>query len=399
MSRYSIVFGAAALVLSGCGSVNPNVPKGPVARALFPDREPLTAERALERYYNTIEDETLPTAPIGKSLPAEDAVVTRILVGSCNDEEIESPALAQIAREDADLFLMVGDNVYGDRDGRAYTTNDPDLTELRASFSDLAARKEFQAVRAKHPMMVAWDDHDFGANDAGATFPFRRFAERVHEHFWGLADEDVGNWDGTYYERSFGPEGQRVQVIMLDTRFFRSDLTGTDAWGEPGKERYIPSDSGFQDMLGTQQWTWLNNQLQKPADIRLIVSSIQILPTVHGYEAWATLPKERERLFDLIKATDAKGVVFVSGDRHTSFLYEDETVLDYSALELTASSLNVSFAEEADSAEIDTRQIGKGYALENFGDIDINWSERTIGLNLFDRDGQRVRQTSARFED
>ena len=42
-------------------------------------------------------------------------------------------------------------------------------------------------------------------------------------------------------QESFGPEGQRTQVIMLDTRFFRSALQATDDWGAKGKERYVPS--------------------------------------------------------------------------------------------------------------------------------------------------------------
>jgi alkaline phosphatase D len=295
-------------------------------------------------------------------------------------------------------MLMIGDNVYGDIDGGAYISNDPDLTELRNAFADLGARPEFQAARTAHPMMVAWDDHDYGANDAGGNFPFKRFAERIHERFWGLDKErDISNWDGTYYARSFGPEGQRVQIIMLDTRFFRSDLTRTDEYGAPGKERYMPSSSSMQDMLGNEQWTWLENQLAQPADIRLIVSSVQVLPTVHGWEAWSTLPNERQRLFDLIKQSGAKGVVFVSGDRHTGFLYKDEAALDYPALELTASSLNLSFATE--SAERDARQIGAGFALENFGDITIDWAGRRLSLKLLDQTGTSIREVSSSFED
>ena len=221
--------------------------------------KPDTAEAALELYYDTIPDSALPSAGEGAAMPAADAVLTRILIGSCMDEEKgPSAAMMSIAGEEADLFLMVGDNVYGDRDGRSYVNNQTDLDELRESFADLAARADFQAVRAAHPMMVAWDDHDYGANDSGKEFPFRALAERVHEVFWGLEDEDVGQWPGTYYARSFGPEGQRVQVIMLDTRFFRSSLTPTDEWGGKGKERYLPAPAGsMQDMLGAAQWTWL----------------------------------------------------------------------------------------------------------------------------------------------
>lgn len=388
----------SVLALAACSTIAPIVPDGPVARAFFPDREPMTPDRALERYYSTISDAELPVAPTGPALPADDTVLTRILLASCNDEEQISPALARLAREEADLLLMLGDNVYGDRDGPAYQNNDPDLMELRRSFADLAASEEFQAARAAHPMMVAWDDHDYGANDAGRDFPFRRFAERIHERFWGLdTEKDVGNWDGTYYARSFGPQGQRVQIIMLDTRFFRSGLTPTDEWGAPGKERYIPSTADAQDMLGASQWTWLENQLSAPADIRLIVSSIQVLPTTHGFEAWATLPDERQRLFDLVQRSGANGVVFLSGDRHTSFLYRDETVLDHAALELTSSSLNVSFATESD--ERDARQIGSGFAPENFGDVTIDWTGRRVSLNLLNQSGARVRQTSASFAD
>ncbi len=380
---------AALLSLGACvtegGGINIFTPK------------PDTAEAALELYYDTIPDSALPTAGAGAALPASDAVLSTILIGSCLDEEKgPSAAMMSIAGEDADLFLMVGDNVYGDRDGRAYVSNETDLDELRESFTDLAAREDFQAVRAAHPMMVAWDDHDYGANDSGKEFPFRGLAERVHEVFWGLEDEDVGQWPGTYYARSFGPEGQRVQVIMLDTRFFRSALTPTDAWGTKGKERYLPAPAGsMQDMLGAAQWTWLENQLQQPADIRLIASSIQVMPTVHGWEAWSALPDERQRLFDLIKKSEATGVVFLSGDRHTSFIYEQDGVLPYAAHELTASSLNVAFATE--SEELDARQVGAGYAPENYGAVEIDWEGRTIALKVKDNGGQTVRQNDLTF--
>ncbi|MBO6689913.1 MAG: alkaline phosphatase family protein [Henriciella sp.] len=380
---------AALLSLGACatevGGINIFAPK------------PDSAEQALELYYDTIPNSALPSAGAGAAMPSAEAVLTTILIGSCLDEEKgPSAAMTSIANEQADLFLMVGDNVYGDRDGRGYVNNQADLDELRESFADLAAREDFQKVRAAHPMMVAWDDHDYGANDAGKEFPFRGLAERVHEAFWGLEDEDVGQWAGTYYARSFGPEGQRVQVIMLDTRFFRSALTPTDEWGAKGKERYLPAPSGsMQDMLGAAQWTWLENQLQQPADIRLIASSVQVMPTVHGWEAWSALPDERQRLFNLIKKTEASGVVFLSGDRHTSFIYEEADILPYAAHELTASSLNVAFATE--SAEMDARQVGAGFAPENYGAVEIDWEARTIGLKIKDNAGQIVRENDLTF--
>ena len=166
---------------------------------VFPDifeGKPQSAVEALNRYYETIDPSTLPQAPEGPALPMQ-STISKILVASCNDEELDSPALAQIAKEDADLFLMIGDNVYGDRDGRDYANNQPELEELRESFADLAARPEFQAVRAKFPMMVAWDDHDYGLNDGGKHFAFRQYAELIHETFWGLGDDEVGQYPGT----------------------------------------------------------------------------------------------------------------------------------------------------------------------------------------------------------
>jgi alkaline phosphatase D len=359
-------------------------------------RAPQSAEDALEAYYRGLPDDFYPVAPEGLPLPSSDTALTRILVGSCLDEELgEAETLRSIAGTPADLFLMIGDNVYGDKDGFAYRTGDADLTELRESFSDLAAREDFQAVRKAHPMMVAWDDHDYGLNDGGKHFAFRRLAERIHERFWGLANKDVGAWPGTYYARTFGPEGQRTQIIMLDTRFFRSDLTDTDDGRVKGQERYVPSTDPNQDMLGNDQWTWLENELQKPADLRLIVSSIQVIPDVHGWEAWSRLPAERARLYGLINETGANGVVFVSGDRHAAYLYRAEDVLPYPAYEITASSFNVSYGDSTD--EMDAAQIGAGYAKTNFGSLDINWTEGTVTLSIHASDGATVEEATDKF--
>jgi alkaline phosphatase D len=359
-------------------------------------RAPQSAEEALEAYYRALPDDYYPEAPPGLPLPSSDQAISRILVGSCLDEEKgDNETLRSVAATPADLFLMIGDNVYGDSDGDAYRTGDADLTELRESFSDLAARPDFQAVRKAHPMMVAWDDHDYGLNDGGKHFAFRRLSERIHERFWGLANKDVGAWPGTYYARSFGPEGKRTQIIMLDTRFFRSDLTDTDDASVKGKERYMPSSDPNQDMLGNDQWTWLENELQKPADLRLIVSSIQVMSDAHGWEAWSRLPAERQRLYRLIRETGAQGVVFVSGDRHTGFLYKADDLLPYPVYELTASSFNKSYRDTTD--EMDARQIGAVYPKENFGSLDINWDEGTVTLAIHASDGSTVEEATDKF--
>ena len=386
-----------AMVLAGLIGLAACQAPGPISIPGL-TRSPASPEEALEAYYRTLPDDFFPRAPKGLPLPPADQPITRVLVASClNEEAAEAPALEEIAKEKADLFLMMGDNVYGDMDGKQVLSNQAELDELRESFRDLAARPDFQAVRAAHPMMVAWDDHDYGANDGGKDFPFRRLSERIHERFWGLEKQDVGAWPGTYYARTFGPEGKRTQIIMLDTRFFRTPLTRTDEYGAKGKERYVPSADVRQDMLGTDQWTWLENQLQQPADLRLIVSSVQVVATDgQGYESWSRLPLEQSRLYGLIGETGAKGVVFVSGDRHAAFLYRKEGVLDYPAYELTASSLNASFSDTTD--EMDIAQIGAGYSPENFGAIDIDWETGTAALSIKADDGATVEETTVKFK-
>lgn len=385
------VLGAAALIVAACAAP----PPPQAAPAPSPPGSPVEALRA---YYDAIPDAALPTAPAGPPLPRPDAEITRILLASCLDEELDAPAVRTLAGEKADLMLMLGDNVYGDLDtvaGPVY--DDPDLTELRSSFAELAASADFAALRRALPMMAVWDDHDYGKNDGGREFLFKEFAERIHEQFWGLRSEDAGARPGVHQARTFGPEGRRVQVILLDTRFFRSPLTRTDEYGAKGKERYIPApaDAG-QDMLGAAQWGWLEAELKKPADLRLLVSSIQVTPDVHGWEAWATLPKERAKLYDLLRSTGAGArTIFVSGDRHSAHLYANTAAGVGRAIpEITASSLNKAFSKTEVIDEHDPQRVGDNYAFANYGSIAIDWAARTVKLAIHAETGAVVREMS-----
>ena len=348
-------------------------------------RTPRTVVDALAPFYAQL-DYDPPIATPAPPLPGADAVLTSIAFGSCNTAEREIPILTTIAAEDHDLFMYVGDNVYGD-----VYSYDARMPELRAAYHELAARPEFQALRARFPMLETWDDHDYGMNDAGGRFAFKGFAQSLFLDFWGAAADDVRRTrDGIYDAHVFGPEGQRVQIILLDTRYFRSDLTVTPQRGDPGRERYIPSQDPEQTMLGAAQWAWLEEQLRQPADVRLLVSSIQVHADGHGWEAWRTMPLERDRLYRLISDTAANGVVIVSGDRHSSGLYVRNDVADYPLYEITSSSLNMSFADE--NNEAGPHRIGEMYAPVNYGVIGLDWEAGALALQIKDEAGAVVRE-------
>lgn len=316
---------------------------------------------------------------------ALDKPLARIVFGSCADQRLPQPFWTPILEAKPDLFLMIGDNVYGD-------VTSAEMDELQDAYAQLSRIAGFrQLAEAGVPMLSVWDDHDYGRNDAGADFEFKHESAQLFQAFWGIpANSPRGRHEGIYDAVTVGPEGRRVQIILLDTRFFRSAWNPTDERDTPGRERYVADPDPDKTMLGETQWAWLADQLRQTADVRLIVSSIQVITDAHGWEKWGNLPLERERLYSFIDETEANGVVFLSGDRHRGGIYRNDTALGYPLYEVTSSSLNrptTSQVTEYDPSRLDEQMILE----ENFGVVAIDWPNRRISLQLRDGEGRTVR--------
>lgn len=350
--------------------------------AQTPEAVEVTPDQLLSPYYEALKAKiNMPVAGLNPALsPA--TTLTRIAVGSCNHQSASQHMWAQIAAQNPQLFLMIGDNVYGDNgwDG------DAGLASLRSAYALQASHPEFAGFRAKVPMQAVWDDHDFGLNDAGASFPFRRWSETLFETFWG-SSETVKARPGVYQSTITGPEGKRVQVILLDTRFFRSDLKRM-AWSKdrPPLGVYLPDDSAAKTVLGAEQWAWLKAELAKPADLRILVSSTQVITDAHQFEGWTNFPGERAKLYDVLASREASGLVMLSGDRHAAGVYKAEHKGE-TFWELTSSSLNLAFGHDNDKStarEPDPARVTRFFSVENYGLIDIDWKAKKLTMTLRD---------------
>ena len=141
----------------------------------------------------------------------------------------------------------------------------------------------------------------------------------------------------------------------------------------------MPTSETTIPLLGEAQWDWLARQLRTPAKVRIIASSIQVVADEHGWECWGNYPHERQRLYDLINRTGAKGVIFISGDRHHVELSK-ETDGPYPLYDLTSSGLNQ--GDEGEHDEPNRHRIGKAYREPNFGIIRIDWRKRNPRITL-----------------
>ncbi|MEN2977110.1 alkaline phosphatase D family protein [Tistrella bauzanensis] len=338
-------------------------------------------------------------APAGARIPQPARPVTRVALMSCIHQARPAPALDLVVGYDPDIAIFAGDNVYGDVSG-------PEMTELAAAYALAATRPAFTALRRDRLVMPIWDDHDYGINDGGADFPHKAAAKALFQDFWDVsADDPRRSRAGLYHAAITGPEGRRVQVILLDCRSFRSPLIPTRGGQAPGGGRYVPSGPG-RAMLGADQWAWLADQLRQPAELRLVVSSIQVIADGHGWESWRLMADERARLWRLIRDTGARGVVLLSGDRHLGALYRtgpsaggtgETEGPPYPVTELTASSVNLPNLAIAD--EPGPNRLGRVWPMENWGRIDIDWWQGTVTLAVVDDGGITRRQAVLRIAD
>lgn len=314
--------------------------------------------------------------------------LSRIAFGSCAKQTLPQPIWDAVLAYRPELFLFVGDNVYGD-------FNSPDAAALRQAYEEAGRIAGYTKLRETVPHLAVWDDHDYGQNDGGASFAHKAVSKELFLDFWKASPNDIRRTrEGLYGSHVFGPPGMRVQVILLDVRWFRSALKPTDQRGAPGKERYLPDPDPAKTMLGPVQWAWLADELKKPAELRLLVSSTQVLAEGHGWERWGNLPLEKQKLVDTIRTSGAKGIVLLSGDRHIGALYRETHPGLYPLHEITSSGLNMVYWA---AREAGPNRLGPLYAAANFGVVDVDWWAHKLTLALRDEGGNTRRSLEIDF--
>ncbi|MDC1487830.1 alkaline phosphatase family protein [Gammaproteobacteria bacterium] len=288
-------------------------------------------------------------------------------LGSCLDQDLEQPIWTAIEKQNIDGFIFLGDNVYGDQ-------KSGELGKLKKAYKKQKTKIPAWLNKDKK-ILAIWDDHDYGKNDGGGNYKNKKETQALFLDFWKIPKQDPRRTrKGIYFEDTQIIEGKNVQIIGLDTRYFRSQLEGR-------KNGYLPNNDPLASVLGTEQWKWLDKTLENSeADIVIILSSIQILATNHPYEKWSNFTADRKKLLMKLDNTlKTKTVVLISGDRHRAGLYQKGDLV-----EITASALNKGSSRPF---ETDPLLIGKTYPEINFGILDIQPSKNIITLSINNKDG------------
>jgi hypothetical protein len=248
------------------------------------------------------------------------------------------------------VWNWLGDNIYADT-----TSMQTKRIAYNNARDDIYYSNYGPVAEPKIPTTGTWDDHDYAENNMGKHYECRLQSQNEFVNHFGVPLTDPrhpsytgGNQqEGIYSQYMFHKPGtgeNGIHLINLDVRFHRS----------PTFDAYGPCEGDVSTMLGDTQWTWLENELSKPSEIKVIASGIQVLPPTNQdravgtycaydgvnntfenanldlnegpgvsgthYETWGELPQERTKLLQLcqnsVNAGNTKQIIFLSGDQH-----------------------------------------------------------------------------------
>lgn len=328
-----------------------------------------------------------------KALPSTET--TQLAFGSCIDERNRNhPIWKALNSKKPDVMVFMGDNLYYKHSD---LNQDTTLDTLNIYYDRLGKTPGLQSLRQSGTEVLAiWDDHDYGPNDSDSTFSLKKLTQTQFLNFWYGTPLDAEHRPGIYQSVFYTVGDKTLQVILLDTRFFRTPWKRDLHADEPSYGAILSTTESGGTMLGDAQWTWLEDRFQQQADLHILVSSIQVLPVDHDSERWDGMPKERDRLLQLISNASAYTIV-LSGDRHlaeASKLPKSEyTDLKYDLYEFTSSPMT-SGAGHGRKEVNRYRVLKNNVRVNNFGLLTIDWSADTIKAEFINRRGKSVQQIS-----
>jgi len=294
----------------------------------------------------------------------------RVAFGSCARwaRDPHQPIWRAIAERQPDLFLWLGDNIYGD-------ALDPMiLAEEYRRQRDVPA---YRAHMTGIPQLATWDDHDFGSNDSDRTFPGAAGARRAFRHYWPNPAAGLADTPGIFFSYRYGG----VDFFFLDDRTHR----------DPNRD----PDGPAKTMLGAGQLAWLKAGLAASrAPFKVLISgSIWPGGANPKPDSWGSFLHERNALFDWIRDHGIGGVILLSGDTHSAELnvipWSDRGGYDF--YDFTSSPL----AQEPNNNWIPRaveRRVRLPYdSAPNFGLLEFDLTaEPALTYRLFNTDGRSV---------
>jgi alkaline phosphatase D len=283
-----------------------------------------------------------------------------ISFGSCNKLDKPQTMWNAVAANNPNLWIWLGDIVYAD------TSN---MKVLAGYYKKLKNGPEYKNLRAKAQIVGVYDDHDYGYNDAAGGYPFKKASKKCLLDFLDVpANHVTRKREGAYTSYTFGKPGQKIKVIVLDTRYFRDTL-----YADPSKQkRYLPNMEG--DVLGAAQWKWLEDELRhSTAQVNIIGCGIQYIHEEHAFEKWANFPAARKRFFELLQRVKPSKTVLISGDRHISEVSKiDLPGLGYPLYDFTSSGLTHSYT--GSNTESNKYRVSPLVNQRSFGVMRVDWS-------------------------
>lgn len=291
-----------------------------------------------------------------------------IAFGSCNNQILENTLWEEIKKNEPDVWIWGGDNIYSDTE---------DMNYLKQNYLRQKRKKDYTDFIKNVDVLGTWDDHDYGMNDGGFEYIKKEESQQLFLDFMDVKKNDKRRLQkGVYFSKEYKFNEKSIKIILLDTRYFRTALTPDN---ETDK-RYKPNEYGEGTILGETQWEWLKNELKNStSSFNIIVSSIQFLSFEHGFETWGNMPHEVDKLENLITSTKAKNVIILSGDRHISEISKKQIEGNsYPLIDFTSSGLTHSYTDF--NEEINPYRVGNVISKKSFGILKFERNSNAIRM-------------------
>ncbi len=272
-----------------------------------------------------------------------------------------------IADTKPNFMLWMGDNVY---------LREVDWNTRNGYFhrySHTRAIPEMQRLLATTHHYAIWDDHDYGPNNSNSCWVHKDFALETFNLFWANNPSKIDGVKGNTFQFQYND----CDFFMLDNRFYRTE----------------PEVKGIKaTMLGKKQLNWLMQALERSnAPFKFVVIGSPFLSTAAKFENYARYQEEKATLLDYIEKNEIKGVVFLTGDKHSSELDSLRLKNGQFLYDFTVSPFTSGTYDNCDMGN--TCQVPNTcYAQHNFATIEVAGARtrRNLDIKLYDNTGQLI---------